>query len=92
MGKDVDGEGDLQERNLAVKREAQIPDAIVDGGDEGIQKGAPDRRSGMCPKKGINTKTLEKDFGRLVIEEGRSRYVSSSFWASLTDEVSVMAF
>jgi hypothetical protein len=29
----------------------------------------------------------EKETGRLVIDEGRSRYVSSSFWASLSNEV-----
>lgn len=31
--------------------------------------------------------TMEKEFGRLVIDEGKSRYVSSSFWASLNGEV-----
>ena len=30
---------------------------------------------------------LENRFGRLVINEGRSRYVNSSFWASLSNEV-----
>ena len=28
-----------------------------------------------------------KEFGRLVVDEGRSRYVSNSFWASLSEEV-----
>lgn len=31
--------------------------------------------------------TLEKRFGRLVVDEGRSRYINPSFWASLSDEV-----
>ena len=31
--------------------------------------------------------SLDKDFGHLVVSEGRSRYVSNSFWASLTEEV-----
>lgn len=30
---------------------------------------------------------LETEFGRLAIGEGRSRYVTSNFWASLNDEV-----
>ncbi|KAF2458311.1 fungal-specific transcription factor domain-containing protein, partial [Lineolata rhizophorae] len=30
---------------------------------------------------------LEARFGRLVIEEGRSRYINNSFWASLNNEV-----
>lgn len=30
---------------------------------------------------------LESRFGRLVIDQGRSRYVNSSFWASLNREV-----
>lgn len=30
---------------------------------------------------------LETRFGRLVVEKGRSRYINSSFWASLNNEV-----
>ena len=30
---------------------------------------------------------LVKEFGRLVVDEGRSRYVSNNFWASLSEEV-----
>jgi hypothetical protein len=30
---------------------------------------------------------LETELGRLAIEDGRSRYVVSSFWASLDEEV-----
>ena len=32
-------------------------------------------------------KTLESRFGRLVIGDGRSRYINPSFWANLSDEV-----
>ncbi|KAL4961319.1 putative C6 transcription factor [Aspergillus stella-maris] len=31
--------------------------------------------------------SLEHEFGRLVIEENRSRYVSNRFWASLGDQI-----
>ena len=30
---------------------------------------------------------MMKEFGRLVVEEGRSRYVSNKFWSSLSEEV-----
>ena len=33
------------------------------------------------------TAKLVKNFGRLVVEEGRSRYVSNKFWTSLSEEV-----
>ncbi|KAJ5629161.1 hypothetical protein N7528_002818 [Penicillium herquei] len=38
------------------------------------------------PKKLVPRK-FENEFGRLVIDEGRSRYVSNRLWASLGDEV-----
>jgi len=30
---------------------------------------------------------LETRFGRLVVDQGRSRYINNSFWASLNNEV-----
>ena len=35
------------------------------------------------------TAKLVKDFGRLVVGEGRSRYVSNKFWTSLSEEVTL---
>jgi hypothetical protein len=32
---------------------------------------------------------LESRFGRLVVDQGRSRYINNSFWASLNTEVRV---
>lgn len=40
------------------------------------------------PKK-LAPKKFENEFGRLVIDEGRSRYVSNRFWTSLGDEVDI---
>jgi hypothetical protein len=34
---------------------------------------------------------LENRFGRLVVENGRSRYINNSFWASLNNEVCALA-
>ena len=53
--------------------EAHREDGIRQNGDTG-----PQRR---------NSSILDKQLGRLVINEGRSRYVSNSFWASMGDEV-----
>ncbi|KAL2007732.1 hypothetical protein VTN00DRAFT_7714 [Thermoascus crustaceus] len=41
------------------------------------------------PKK-IATGGRKQEIGRLVVEEGRSRYVSNRFWASLGDEIEEM--
>ncbi|KAJ5601288.1 hypothetical protein N7510_010822 [Penicillium lagena] len=38
------------------------------------------------PKK-ISAGKFENEFGRLVIDEGRSRYVNNRLWASLGDEI-----
>jgi len=38
-------------------------------------------------EKNGETTGLENRFGRLVVEEGRSRYINASFWANLSDEV-----
>ncbi|KAL4911292.1 hypothetical protein BDW74DRAFT_7306 [Aspergillus multicolor] len=42
-----------------------------------------------CPVTGrqILLPPLEHEFGRLVIEDNRSRYVSNRFWASLGDQI-----
>ncbi|KAJ5545874.1 hypothetical protein N7494_003459 [Penicillium frequentans] len=52
----------------------------------------PKAQNGVCPFEDNDPKKLapgkfENEFGRLVIEEGRSRYVSNRLWASLGDEV-----
>ena len=36
------------------------------------------------------TAGVAKEFGRLVVEDGRSRYVSNKFWSSLSEEVMEM--
>jgi hypothetical protein len=52
---------------------------------------------GKCPfgldsdPQATKPRNLEHEFGRLVIDEGRSRYVSNRLWASLGDEVSAFA-
>ncbi|KAL1970706.1 hypothetical protein VTN77DRAFT_4350 [Rasamsonia byssochlamydoides] len=39
------------------------------------------------PKNVQHRKDVQEEFGRLVIDEGRSRYVSNRFWASIGDQI-----
>lgn len=41
-------------------------------------------------KDDADTNGMVKEFGRLVVEHGKSRYVSNKFWASLSEEVAEM--
>ena len=43
------------------------------------------------PKPPVDT-GLENRFGRLVVGEGKSRYINPSFWASLSHEVCLGSF
>lgn len=46
------------------------------------------KQSALTPSSS-NEEELEQRFGRLVIHEGKSRYLTPSFWASLADEVRI---
>ena len=54
--------------------------------DQNERRGSLSQRNSEADSAKIDG--LDKEFGRLVVEEGRSRYVSHKFWASLSDEVS----
>jgi hypothetical protein len=45
------------------------------------------RQNGDADPTRNNSTIIDKQLGRLVINEGRSRYVSNTFWASMGDEV-----
>ncbi|KAH7024282.1 fungal-specific transcription factor domain-containing protein [Macrophomina phaseolina] len=45
------------------------------------------KHAGYLPPEDKTLAGLETRFGRLVVDEGRSRYINSSFWASLNNEV-----
>jgi Fungal Zn(2)-Cys(6) binuclear cluster domain len=60
--------------------------------DERIQKACKELRElrrQQAEKEAAKQPTtgLENRFGRLVVEEGRSRYINPSFWANLSNEV-----
>ncbi|GAD92712.1 C6 transcription factor, putative [Paecilomyces variotii No. 5] len=63
---------------------------------DGQSKESPAREGRTCAPfmdrdpKALLPHDTEHEFGRLVIDEGKSRYVSNRFWASLGDEIEEM--
>lgn len=92
LGKSVDEETEKIED--AVKEEPMHTDSGEDSDTKpqeyekkipkacGLFNGPPPR------KKSVDG--VMKEFGRLVVDEGRSRYVSNKFWNSMSEEVSVL--
>lgn len=84
-------EGVIQGMGMSVEEELAASGAA--GGS--TQEQVPLPRSGSGPAlAGLNsnkssspTTKLGNDFGRLVVSEGKSRYVNNRFWATLTSEV-----
>lgn len=64
---------------------------LGDAGEE--QGGCPSGRDlvGASVAADNSVEGLETRFGRLVVDEGRSRYINNSFWASLNNEVSALS-
>lgn len=89
LGKGVDGE-DLSPTHTegGEGKENEGEDSTNTHEPSGRPPGAaPECTRGQ--KASTGTTGLEKEMGRLVVGDGRSRYVSNNFWASLTSEVSV---
>ncbi len=76
---DDDGRPPLDAVNRAERKssEQSVPSTGSEKGRESIVERAADH---------IHA-SLGNDFGRLVIADGRSRYVNSTFWANLSNEV-----
>lgn len=84
LGKGVDEDGEVEAAEAdatPVKARAQ------ESGDR-----CPDKNAFLGINKANGQSTdpngLLKEFGRLKVEGGRSRYVSNKFWVSMSDEVS----
>jgi hypothetical protein len=56
------------------------------GGDDGGCPNGTDKESANVIVDN-SVEGLETRFGRLVVDQGRSRYINNSFWASLNNEV-----
>ncbi|KAI9773754.1 MAG: hypothetical protein M1835_006104 [Candelina submexicana] len=57
--------------------------------DEGSGPPLREQEFPSRPTMSIEPKVLDIELGRLAMTEGKSRYVSNNFWASLSDEVSL---
>ncbi|KAL8866334.1 MAG: hypothetical protein Q9198_008930, partial [Flavoplaca austrocitrina] len=93
LGKNLDEEGERSENDVrdeppsvndtdaslpkSPKEEKEIPKAC------GLFNGPEPRKK--------SADGVTKEFGRLQVEEGRSRYVSNKFWNSLGEEVSLLS-
>jgi hypothetical protein len=50
------------------------------------EKSPDSSKAGQTQARGVSS--LDAEFGKLAVREGRSRYVTENFWATLSDEVS----
>lgn len=90
-------EGVVQSLNAQVEEHEQA-DAEREKNGGGCPLGTAGEEQGGCPsgrdQQGASVvvdnsvEGLETRFGRLVVDQGRSRYINNSFWASLNNEVS----
>ncbi|KAI4165954.1 MAG: hypothetical protein LQ342_000385 [Letrouitia transgressa] len=94
LGKNIDDEGGPAE----VGQEHDAPAAAADGEtDGGLQQLKTEKKvpkncglfNGPDPQTS-GTNGVVTEFGRLVVDEGRSRYVSNKFWNSMSEEVAEM--
>lgn len=84
LGKGIDEDGDVE----AAEAEAKpVKAEVEDSGRICLDKNA---FLGIHKSSGQSADPtgLLREFGRLKVEGGRSRYVSNKFWVSLSDEVS----
>ncbi|KAL1596510.1 hypothetical protein SLS60_009157 [Paraconiothyrium brasiliense] len=89
-------EGVVQSLNAQVEEHEQ-QDAEREKTGGGCPLGTAGEEQGGCPSgrdmEGASVvvdnsvEGLETRFGRLVVDQGRSRYINNSFWASLNNEV-----
>lgn len=84
-------EGVVQTLNAQVEEEQQAHSDEGQRSRQGSHANGEDKCSrGMgSPTVAVDDTVdgLESRFGRLVVDEGRSRYINNSFWASLNNEV-----
>ncbi|KAL8951756.1 MAG: hypothetical protein Q9222_002277 [Ikaeria aurantiellina] len=92
LGKNVDEEGKVEE---PVKEEPMPSLAIGEGIATSLdaERKIPNNCglfNGPEPPRKSSVDGVTKEFGRLVVDEGRSRYVSNKFWTSLGEEIAEM--
>ena len=92
LGKGVDGEElevkDEESKDQGIPNQTSQESHCPNGTDGAQLAGSATKAE--CRKKAAKwqgTEGLSKEFGHLVVSDGRSRYVSNRFWSSLTEEV-----
>ena len=93
LGKGIDGE-ELEVKDEGTKEKERIPhqttgtNGNLNGADRGLPASftsKPEYPGGFPEQQGAEE--IATEFGRLVVSDGRSRYVSNRFWTTLTEEV-----
>ena len=92
--KDGDKDGEMDTELAETKQDPPPQPGQQNGGDSARPKSSCQKHLEDGPyvqkKAGKESAPLVKEFGRLVVEDGRSRYVSNKFWNSLSEEVAEM--
>ena len=89
LGKGLDSEeSHTEDADTRNKEEPPTPAQPEASSPVGLPESAASILGCRKQRKGGDGKSeLEKEFGHLVVSEGRSRYVSNRFWSSFTEEV-----
>ncbi|ORY06889.1 fungal-specific transcription factor domain-domain-containing protein [Clohesyomyces aquaticus] len=84
-------EGVVKTLNAQVEEHEQEKEGAErskkDGGDASMCPNGGGAGGGVNVAVDNSVEGLESRFGRLVVDQGRSRYINNSFWASLNNEV-----
>ncbi len=90
LGKNLDEETEKVDDVVKEEPDSTEPGDETDSKPHVSEKKIP-KACGMFNGPQPRKKSVDgvtKEFGRLVVEEGRSRYVSNKFWNSMSEEVS----
>lgn len=96
LGKGIDEEAEVANERVEVPKKEEYAPLQPNGRDNvSIKDIKPTKNCGMVGqhepiRAHPETSLLTKEFGRLQVENGKSRYVSSKFWNSLSEEVAEM--
>lgn len=86
LGKGLDEDGDTVE--VEVDPEPAKPQKVEGGNRKDCPRHDESGIFGHSSNGNKDSNTMVKEFGRLKVEGGRSRYVSNKFWVGLSEEVS----
>ena len=95
LGKGIDDEAEPANEPVVVPKVEYEPLRPNGPHNFSVKDVKPHKKCGLVgqhePKRAnTETSSLIKEFGRLQVENGKSRYVSNKFWNSLSDEVAEM--